>query len=500
MSAFIQTNILQRFGGQQYQRNWRKRKNAEPRQIAGRSSSPQQLADDHVHGVRVHGIEISYNWPDGSGQVQQRPSPPPRRRFMKNNLRHSVEMEYNRPLGWITRTSDGKFVIKGQYHAGGGYEAKISPNDQLHAYDLTPSNQPSVRGSFRSDGSGQSGPQLPQIQQPQIPPHKPLNRTSLTHSSLPPIGMRAYRFDNISSSNLMPSQISSSHMSSGQISTVFHPKADRTFTTSSPITTSFGSMSGYVPADSLLINEEISSVRNGSSFERSSQSSYLPPHLSSTSLRSQLHELPSLRPIHEHLYYLRQQQLQQQQQQQQHQYLPSTLRATVPLPRQNMPYYRTNKPLHGPLLLETVPEAIYDYESAPSTGQSRSIWPSDPRQLSPPRRPPQRLPPPPPGTTWSSLMNRPYQNLPFPRHLIHMSYDQVYIINIFIYILLNIFSIFRFKKIKKKLNFQDQKRLIKSLILLHRHHLLHRRHHAYHQQNHLKMMMIKLKVMIITIL
>ncbi|CAG2172183.1 unnamed protein product [Oppiella nova] len=291
-------------------------------------------------------------------------------------------MEYSRPLGWISRTSDGKFVVKGQPVFGKpmGY----SIDEQIHAYDLTPSNQPSVRGSFRSDGSGQSGP-THQIQFPSHRHHSHINR-SATHSSLP---MRSHR-------NQSFSPQSYSFRSGHNISSVFRPRDSR-FRTSSP--------GPGLPPDSLTMDQELSSVRQTtSSFERSSQM----PIISSASLRSHLQELPALRPIHEHLY--------------RHNHPTSQLRATVPIARQ--PNFR---PINrGPLLLETVPEAIYDavhmspMYGSPSvqTAFDSGVW-GDGRHIhiAPPIRQNNNqllrgVP-----TISARAMSRPYQNVPFPRHL-----------------------------------------------------------------------------------
>jgi len=270
--------------------------------VAGRSSSPP------VQSIE----EIGADWRD-SGLSS---SPPARRRAMKN-VRYNVEMEYSRPLGWISRASDGKFVVKGQPIFG----KSIYSEDHLHNYDLTPSNQASVRGSFRSDGSGQSGPShAHQVQFPSHRHHSHISR-STTHSSLP---FRTYR-------NQSFSPQSYSFRSGNSISSI--PRDSR-FRTSSP-------GPGLAP-DSLNIENELSSVRQASSFERSSGQI---PTISSASLRSQLHELPALRPIHEHLH------------RHQHNHnIPQSLRATVPI--RGQPNFR---PINrGPLLLETVPEAIYD--------------------------------------------------------------------------------------------------------------------------------------------
>lgn len=295
--ALLIRSILQRFGGQRFQR-----RSAEPRHVAGRSSSPPIPSIEEIGNV----------WGD-SGLS---PSPPARRRAMKN-VRYNVEMEYSRPLGWISRASDGKFVIKGQPMFGKSSYFE----DHSHNYDLTPSNQASVRGSFRSDGSGQSGPtHTHQIQFPPHRHHSHITRSS-THSSLP---SRTYRNQSFS-----PQSYS---FRSGQISSIYRPRDSR-FRTSSP-------GPGLAP-DSLSMDQELSSVRQTSSFERSSGQI---PTISSAALRSHLHELPALRPIHEHLH------------RHHHNHNVSPLRATVPIARQ--PNFR---PINrGPLLLETVPEAIYD--------------------------------------------------------------------------------------------------------------------------------------------
>lgn len=288
-------SILQRFGAHRLQR-----RPVESRHVAGRDSPP----------LGVQSIEeIASDWRD----ARVTSSPPARRRAMKN-VRYNVEMEYSRPLGWISRTPDGKFVVKGQHMF-----VKHSYDDQMHNYDLTPSNQASVRGSFRSDGSGQSGPNH-QISLPSHRHHSYFNR-SLTHQSLP----------SRSHPNQSFSPQSYSFRSGHNISQVYRPR-DTRFRTSSP-------GPGLAP-DSLIMDQELSSVRQtSSSFERSSAPF---PMISSASLRSHLQELPALRPIHEHLH------------RQTHSI--SQLRATVPMARQ--PNFR---PINrGPLLLETVPEAIYD--------------------------------------------------------------------------------------------------------------------------------------------
>ncbi|XP_054162906.1 protein turtle homolog B-like isoform X2 [Oppia nitens] len=363
-------SLLQRFGAQHYCR-----RPTEPRHVAGRDSSP----------LGVPTIEtIGSNWRDNVIQV----SPPARRRAMKN-VRYNVEMEYSRPLGWISRTSDGKFVVKGQpiLMKNIGYNT----DEQLHAYDLTPSNQASVRGSFRSDGSGQSGPNHTNVF-PLHRHHSQFSRSS-THSSLPSRSQRNQSF----------SPQSYSFRSGYNISQVFRPRDPR-FRTSSP--------GPGLPPDSLSMEQELSSVRQtSSSFERSSQI----PMISSPSLRSQLQELPALRPIHEHLH-------------RHNNHSMSQLRATVPISRQ--PNIRAIN--RGPLLLETVPEAIYDavhitpkYDS-PSARRG-DLW-TDGRHLHIPQPINQStnniqllrdVP-----TISARAMSRPYQNVPFPRHLIEESVPQ----------------------------------------------------------------------------
>lgn len=64
---------------------------------------------------------------------------------------YNVQLEYSQPLGWISRSADGKFVLHGGDDEEGGF---VRPPAAAHT--LIPSNHAGARGSIRSDGSGQS--------------------------------------------------------------------------------------------------------------------------------------------------------------------------------------------------------------------------------------------------------------------------------------------------------------------------------------------------------
>lgn len=299
------------------------------RQVAGRStgSSPRAAFEEpmDISGGSTQSTQpVATLWPPTG--LSPKPTPPPRRRTMTPS-KYGTDIGTTRSMSWISRTADGKFVVR----------SALKPAYENVTPDVTPSTQPtSVRGSFRSDLSGQSvltsqalrqqpfrkypsfyqpsayrdlpRPQAfyrkyPSFYQPpsyyQLPSYRDSSSISLLrkslHSSLP---SRSFRSPNLSWSSISPRQFS------GQMPPAFSP-SDSWLRTSSP-------GPGLLP-DALVMNEELSSIRLPS-FRRSPQFSNLSyyydrwgggrrstsPANISLSLRSQLRELPALRPIHEY--------------------------------------------------------------------------------------------------------------------------------------------------------------------------------------------------------
>lgn len=91
-------------------------------------------------------------------------------------------MEYSQPLGWISRSADGKFVLRG-----------TTANDEEGGF-ASPSNHAGARGSVRSDGSGQSSHHLHLT-----PSYGPYATPSRFHTSSPGLGGSTFFAEDISS-------------------------------------------------------------------------------------------------------------------------------------------------------------------------------------------------------------------------------------------------------------------------------------------------------------
>ncbi|XP_054718152.1 protein turtle-like [Uloborus diversus] len=97
--------------------------------------------------------------------------------------RYNIQMEYSQPLGWISRSADGKFVLRGSADDEEGGFVKTTSNA---AHSLIPSNHAGARGSIRSDGSGQSSHNL--HLSPSTPSYGPYATPSRFHTSSPGFG------------------------------------------------------------------------------------------------------------------------------------------------------------------------------------------------------------------------------------------------------------------------------------------------------------------------
>lgn len=258
----------------------------------------------------------------GGESPDERPVPPPRRRAMKN-LQYSVEAGLVQPL-----------------------EARFGKSkDQIvHNYDLTPSNQASARGSFRSDGSGQSqvrrpfsqlsyaGSNVPVPSDMELAFSRPQFTRSTLHSSLP----------------LRPQTLMPFHQR--QVASIYQPHDSR-FQTSSP-----AGFDSTFPQSFGSFTRELSSIRRGNTLSESLRPE---PQRLSWQTQSQLRELPSLRPIHEPIGQFSQAAVQPFYRASQD---SASLRATVPIGR-SISQFAGRAGLSRAPLLEPVPEAIYD--SAP---------------------------------------------------------------------------------------------------------------------------------------
>lgn len=92
-------------------------------------------------------------------------------------------MEYSQPLGWISRSADGKFVLRGSADDEEGGFIRTAPTA---THSLIPSNHAGARGSIRSDGSGQSS--HPVHLSPSMPSCGPYATPSRFHTSSPGLG------------------------------------------------------------------------------------------------------------------------------------------------------------------------------------------------------------------------------------------------------------------------------------------------------------------------
>ena len=257
-------------------------------------------------------------WPGGQS-TDERPVPPPRRRALKN-LQYSVDTG-------LVQAFELPF-------------SKTMEKDQtINNYDLTPSNQTSARGSFRSDGSGQSQVRRPFSQlsytgsNARAPSEvdfgtKSQFLRSTLHSSLP----------------LRPQTLMPFHQR--QITSISNQSQDSKTCISSPtpLDVTFPHSSGNFSREFNFINPASIDSRN---FE-------------SSRLNSKLRELPSLRPIHEQS--SRQDHLLRTMAQPFYRanHEISSLRATVPIGRSQF----TGRAFSRVPLLEPVPEAIYDSATA----------------------------------------------------------------------------------------------------------------------------------------
>ncbi|XP_055945123.1 protein turtle-like isoform X2 [Argiope bruennichi] len=108
--------------------------------------------------------------------------------------RYNVQMEYSQPLGWISRSADGKFVLRGSADDEEGGFVRTAPTA---AHSLIPSNYAGARGSIRSDGSGQSSHHL--HLSPSTPLYGPYATPSRFHTSSPGLGASSFFAEDISS-------------------------------------------------------------------------------------------------------------------------------------------------------------------------------------------------------------------------------------------------------------------------------------------------------------
>lgn len=97
--------------------------------------------------------------------------------------RYNVQMEYSQPLGWISRSADGKFVLRGSADDEEGGFMRTAPTA---THSLIPSNHAGARGSIRSDGSGQSSHHM--HLSPSTPSYGPYATPSRFHTSSPGLG------------------------------------------------------------------------------------------------------------------------------------------------------------------------------------------------------------------------------------------------------------------------------------------------------------------------
>lgn len=213
-----------------------------------------RLRDAH-HGrpIESFGFGISSQSPD------ERPVPPPRRRALKN-LQYSVE------AGQVTPFGLGKLSYQ-----------KAS----IHNYDLTPSNQASARGSFRSDGSGQSQVRRPFSQLSFVG----ANLRVATDNKFAPQS----RFVRSSLQSSMPARTQTLlPFHQRQVTTINQPQEAR-FQTSSPT-----GITSHFPQSFGNFAKEFSSIRE----PKNSLVEQTRPDKFNFELQPHLQELPSLQPIH----------------------------------------------------------------------------------------------------------------------------------------------------------------------------------------------------------
>ncbi|KAG8193648.1 hypothetical protein JTE90_024012 [Oedothorax gibbosus] len=130
--------------------------------------------------------------------------------------RYNIQMEYSQPLGWISRSADGKFVLHGGNNIDdeeGGFPTRV-------VVPVIPSNHAGARGSVRSDGSGQSSHHM----------HQPYLTPSRFHTSSPGLGGSGFFAEDISSvrqpssvERSFPSTVSTSHLTPPSFPMHFRP-------------------------------------------------------------------------------------------------------------------------------------------------------------------------------------------------------------------------------------------------------------------------------------
>ena len=125
------------------------RRNAEPRTVAGRSSSPAFPPPEGIVAVTDTPSRLI-----AADMEEQPPIPPIRTKRAMRNVRYHVEMDYPRRqagLGWISSDLDKPVHRKSELPFPGQFLVRAQAHEPR-----SPSAQMSVRGSFRSEGSGQS--------------------------------------------------------------------------------------------------------------------------------------------------------------------------------------------------------------------------------------------------------------------------------------------------------------------------------------------------------
>ncbi|XP_015914377.1 protein turtle [Parasteatoda tepidariorum] len=181
--------------------NKRKRRKAEKAYMMVTCSVPEQRNGGHSHAGSPlpvkkdeEGRVPSLKFPSlaSLGRIGLASHPKERTRTFHGwpvHLRHprvaryNIQMEYSQPLGWISRSADGKFVLRGSADDEEGGFVKTVPSN---THSLIPSNHAGARGSIRSDGSGQSSHHL--HLSPSTPSYGPFTTPSRFHTSSPGLG------------------------------------------------------------------------------------------------------------------------------------------------------------------------------------------------------------------------------------------------------------------------------------------------------------------------
>lgn len=305
--------------------------------MAGRSRTPLTIHAARAEGLPfqsagtivadVHNDDVQYwrlrdahhtapsIWTSGQSS-DERPVPPPRRRAMKN-IQFSLDAGLTHPFG-------AKF----------GLDKRNDTGLPVHNYDLTPSNQASARGSFRSDGSGQS-----QVR-------RPYSQMSYADSTIrAPVGKMEVqlqpqsftRLSNLNSSLPLRPQtllLYQRQLPSGQ---QIKPEPQRDLPAGDHRRfPSFGGLSSEFRPEP-------------STSQRAHQSAHL-------------RELPALCPIHDAVAFARATADNS-----------SSLRATVPIGRSISTFANRVFPKRAPFL-EPVPEAIYDSQQNSKCLVQANVW------------------------------------------------------------------------------------------------------------------------------